>query len=111
MFFAIPTLSPRPSGTGILASIGIPATGAEAPAYFQSASPRRLGVASNAPGAALRAALCNLDIWKTEIVLRRSKIFIVIGIPIALSSVGAAYYAQHLHTDLHPFSRCRGGGI
>ena len=33
----IPTLSPRPSGTGILACIGIPATGAEARVYFQSA--------------------------------------------------------------------------
>jgi len=44
MFFLIPAFSPRPSGTGILACIGIPATGAEAPAYFQSASPRRSGV-------------------------------------------------------------------
>jgi hypothetical protein len=33
-----------PSGTGILACIGIPATGAEALAYIQSASPRRSGV-------------------------------------------------------------------
>ena len=38
--------------------------------------------ASNAPG--------SLDIWKTEIVLRRSKIFIATGIQIAVSSVGAA---------------------
>ena len=53
---------------------------------------------------------CCLDIWKTEIVLRRSKIFIVIGIRIALSSVGAAYYGQHLHTDLHPY-RFRGAGF
>ena len=46
------------------------------------------------------AVPCSLDIWKTEIVLRRSKIFIVIGLQIALSSVGAAYYGQHLHTDI-----------
>jgi len=47
----------------------------------------------------------SLDIWKTEIVLRRSKIFIATGIQIAVSSVGAAYYGQHLHTDLHPYAR------
>ena len=36
------------------------------------------------------AALWSLDIWKTETVLRRSKILIVIGIQIAISSAGAA---------------------
>src|SRR5262245_3334148 len=51
-------------------------------------------------GAALGAAPCSLDIWKTEIVLRRSKIFIATDIQIAVSSVGAAYYGQHLHTDI-----------
>ena len=45
------------------------------------------------------AVYWSLDIWKIEVVLRRSKIFIVIGIQIAISSVGAAYYGQHLHTD------------
>jgi hypothetical protein len=30
---------------------------------------------------------CSLDIWKTKIVLRRSKIFIATGIQIAVSSV------------------------
>ena len=34
----------HPGPPGILACIGIPATGAEAPAYFQNASPRRSGV-------------------------------------------------------------------
>ena len=52
----ITTLSPRPSGTGILACIGILATGAEAPTYFQSASPRRSGVASNAPDTPVASA-------------------------------------------------------
>jgi len=41
------------------------------------------------------ARVCSLDIWKNENVLRRSKIFIVIGIQIAVSSVGAAYYGRH----------------
>ena len=61
------------------------------------------------PEAGASAPVCSLDIWKTEIVLRRSKIFIVIDIQIALSSVGAAYYGQHLHADLHPY-RFRGAG-
>ena len=43
-----------------------------------------------------RLPLGSLDIWKTEMVLRRSKIFIATGIQIAVSSVGAAYYGQHL---------------
>jgi len=51
----------------------------------------------------------SLDIWKTEIVLRRSKIFIATGIQIAVSSVGAVYYGQHLHTDLHPYRFRRSG--
>jgi len=37
-----------------------------------------------------------LDIWKTEIVLRRSKIFIATGIQIAVNSVEVAYYGRHL---------------
>jgi hypothetical protein len=41
----------------------------------------------------------SLDISKTEIALRRSKIFIATGIQIAVNSEGAAYYGQHLHTD------------
>jgi hypothetical protein len=48
-----------------------------------------------------RLPLGSLDIWKTEIVLRRNKIFIATGIQIAVSSVGAAYNGQHLHIDLH----------
>jgi hypothetical protein len=51
----------------------------------------------------------SLDIWKTEMVLRRSKIVIATGIQIAVSSVGAAYYGQHLHTDLHPYRFRRSG--
>src|SRR6516225_7596080 len=51
----------------------------------------------------------SLDIWKIEVVLRRSKIFIVIAIQIAIRSVGAAYYGQHLHTDLHPYCFRRSG--
>jgi hypothetical protein len=34
-------------------------------------------------------------------VLRRSKIFIATGIQIAVSSVGAAYDGQHLHTQIY----------
>src|SRR5262249_53470332 len=56
-------------------------------------------------GTGVLARRWSLDIWKTEIVLRRSKIFIATGIQIAVSSVGAAYYGQHLHTDLHPYAR------
>ena len=37
-----------------------------------------------------RLPLGILDIWKTQMVLRRSKIFIATGIQIAVSSVGAA---------------------
>jgi hypothetical protein len=44
--------------------------------------------------------MCSFYIWKTEIVLRRSKIFIATGIQIAVSSVGAAYYGQHLHIHI-----------
>ena len=53
---------------------------------------------SMAPGEFSHAegVVWSLDIWKTEIVLRRSKIFIATGIQIAISSVGAAYYGQHL---------------
>src|SRR5262245_52671893 len=43
-------------------------------------------------GTGVLARRWSLDIWKTEIVLRRSKIFIATGIQIAVSSVGAAYY-------------------
>ena len=39
-------------------------------------------------------------------MLRRSKIFIVTGVQIAVSSVGAAYHGQHLHANLHPYRFC-----
>jgi hypothetical protein len=39
---------------------------------------------------------CSSDIWKNEIVLRRSNIFIAIVIQIAVSSAGAAYYGPTL---------------
>jgi hypothetical protein len=42
----------------------------------------------------LRRSGGEFGIWKTEIVLRRSKVFIVTGIQIAVSSVGPAYMAN-----------------
>jgi hypothetical protein len=78
----ITTPSPRPCGTGSILVYWN--TGAEAPAYYQSASPRRHNVA--------RASSAVVGVWTFvgSGMLRRSKIFIVTGLKHAISSVGAA---------------------
>jgi hypothetical protein len=62
---------------------------------IERASGRNTAHISTKNTSGIRRARHTVPYWKTEIVLRRSKIFIVIGIQIALSSVGAAYYGQH----------------
>ena len=48
--------------------------------------PSGLAAKALAPAGRFPSGLCSLDIWQTEIVLRRSKIFIVIGIQIGHQS-------------------------